>query len=68
MTDLMWGWSTGGHKSHAWSFVVGHFRVYGALCRSDIRLWTTEKTPGDERTRCRKCMKLAASSKQESNP
>ena len=67
MTDLIWGWSTGGHKSHAWLRQCADWgTTYWALCDIDkfgwkrMSLWTTEKTHGDERTRCRKCLKLAA--------
>ena len=76
MTDLIWGWSTGGHKSHAWRYrrdstlspghKYGDRLVWESLCQlkrlgaHHLTLWTTEKTPGDERTRCRKCTKLVA--------
>jgi hypothetical protein len=57
--QLIWGWSTGGHKSHAWEIGdIGWWMRYVPLCHSAGMLWTTEKAPGDERTRCKRCMKL----------
>ena len=62
MTDKIWGWSTGGYKRHCWEWQILNCGevVYLALCQRNLNLWTTEKSPGDERTRCKRCLKLVA--------
>ena len=65
--ELLWGWSTSGYKSHCWEPIPVIWGItHWALCdRAKVQwdkrsLWTTEKTPGDERTRCKRCLKLVA--------
>ena len=64
MPDYIWGWSSGGHKSHAWLRLdTGRESnvAYAALCDERLELWTTEK--GSFRpnfARCKRCVALAA--------
>ena len=59
-TSIVWGYSEGGRKSHAWRNTGAMWCPWEAVCNTGLNLFIAERHRFPPENRCQRCLKLLA--------